>query len=54
MDINKKTMIGKQITIKPDQNEWLKSNDKSLSKYVQRKIDEDMKKDGSANNDDTK
>lgn len=39
-------MTAKNVSIRDDQNDWLTQNDKSLSKYVQRKIDEDMKKDG--------
>ena len=38
-------MTVKTISIRDDQNEWLNRNDKSLSKLVQRKIDEEMKKD---------
>lgn len=39
-------MTVKTISIRDDQNEWLNMNDKSLSKLVQRKIDEEMKKNG--------
>lgn len=35
-------MIRKLITIRPDQSDYLDENSISLSRFVQRKIDEDM------------
>jgi hypothetical protein len=40
-------MTVRTISIRDDQQEWLTKNDKSLSKLVQRKIDEEMRRDGS-------
>ena len=40
-------MTVKTISIRDDKDEWLAKNDKSLSKFVQRKIDEEMRNDGS-------
>lgn len=40
-------MTVKSISIREDQDDWLTRNDKSLSKFVQRKIDEEMQKDDS-------
>jgi hypothetical protein len=37
-------MIHKNITIKEDQSAWLDKNHKNLSRFVQSKIDEEMKK----------
>lgn len=37
-------MTVRTISIRYDQQEWLTRNDKSLSKFVQRKIDEEMAK----------
>lgn len=37
-------MAVKTISIRDDQEAWLIQNDKSLSKLVQRKIDEEMAK----------
>ena len=38
-------MTVRTISIRDDQQDWLTRNDKSLSKFVQRKIDEEMEKD---------
>ena len=35
-------MLIKSISIRDDQQDWIKRNDKNLSKFVQRKIDEEM------------
>ena len=40
-------MAVKTISIRDDQDDWLTQNDKSLSKLVQRKIDDEMRKDES-------
>ena len=37
-------MISKTISIKEYQQKWLVDNDKNLSKFVQRRIDEEMTK----------
>lgn len=37
-------MIHKHITIREDQEEWVKENHINLSRFVQAKIDEEMKK----------
>ncbi len=36
--------LAKTITIRPDQDEFLKKNALSLSRFVQQKIDEAMEK----------
>lgn len=36
--------IRKTITIEPEHEEWIKDNRICLSKFVQRKIEEEMKK----------
>ena len=36
----------KTITIRDDQEVWLKDSDRNLSRMTQRKIDEEMHKDG--------
>ena len=37
-------MIRKNVTIKEDQEKWLKANHINFSSWVQDKIDEEMKK----------
>jgi hypothetical protein len=37
-------MIHKHITVREDHGAWLDENHKNLSRFVQSKIDEEMKK----------
>lgn len=42
------SMIHKTITIKQEHEDWIKENCINLSRYVQKKIEEELSKDESA------